>query len=168
MITERNKLPAERQSITKKITITHTVENTDGLVDLLQEKLARLKEAATNETNIKDTAQKILAEPELVPPISETIKIYVQIGLYPETGLPGEIFLKADRQGSTLSGMLDALSMAVSVGLQSGVPLSWFTSKMRNMQFEPAGATGDPEIKRASSVVDAVARYLDLKFPERE
>jgi ribonucleoside-diphosphate reductase alpha chain len=77
----------------------------------------------------------------------------------------GEVFLKADRMGSSISGLLDALSMAVSVGLQSGVPLRWFVDKLRNMQFEPSGTVvDDPDLKKATSVVDVVARWLGKRF----
>lgn len=92
------------------------------------------------------------------------VKLYVQVGLYPD-GRPGEIFLKADRVGSTLSGMLDALSMCMSVALQAGVPLSWFVEKMKNLQFEPAGPTSDPKVRYATSIVDGLARWLEYRFP---
>ena len=82
-------------------------------------------------------------------------------GSYPDNGL-GEIFLKASKQGSTLSGIMDAFSIAVSVGLQYGVPLEDYVSKFINMKFEPSGMTNDPDIRFASSIVDYVFRRLAL------
>ena len=75
---------------------------------------------------------------------------YITAGSYPDDGL-GEIFLKASKQGSTLSGIMDAFSIAVSVGLQYGVPLEDYASKFINMKFEPSGMTNDPDIRFASS-----------------
>jgi ribonucleoside-diphosphate reductase alpha chain len=86
---------------------------------------------------------------------------YVTAGSYPDDGL-GEIFLKASKQGSTLSGIMDAFSIAVSVGLQYGVPLQDYASKFINMKFEPSGMTNDPDIRFASSIVDYVFRRLAL------
>ncbi|MGH2681325.1 MAG: vitamin B12-dependent ribonucleotide reductase [Actinomycetota bacterium] len=86
---------------------------------------------------------------------------YITAGSYPDDGL-GEIFLKASKQGSTLSGIMDAFSIAVSVGLQYGVPLEDYASKFINMKFEPSGLTDDADIRFASSVVDYVFRRLAL------
>ena len=86
---------------------------------------------------------------------------YITSGSYPDDGL-GEIFLKASKQGSTLSGIMDAFSIAVSVGLQYGVPLEDYASKFINMKFEPSGMTDDPDIRFASSIVDYVFRRLAM------
>ena len=86
---------------------------------------------------------------------------YVTAGSYPDDGL-GEIFMKVSKQGSTLSGIMDAFSIAVSVGLQYGVPLEDYASKFINMKFEPSGMTNDPDIRFASSIVDYVFRRLAL------
>lgn len=96
----------------------------------------------------------------------ETVKVYIHVGLFPD-GRPGEIFLKADRMGSTISGLMDALSMAISVGLQSGVPIRWYIEKLRNLQFPPSGTTNDPSLKRVTSLPDALSRWLDTKFPSQ-
>jgi ribonucleoside-diphosphate reductase alpha chain len=82
---------------------------------------------------------------------------------YPDDGL-GEVFLKMSKQGSTLAGVMDAFSIAISVGLQYGVPLETYVSKFTNMRFEPAGMTDDPDLRMASSVVDYVFRRLALDF----
>lgn len=82
---------------------------------------------------------------------------------YPDDGL-GEVFLKMSKQGSTLAGMMDAFSIAVSVGLQYGVPLETYVSKFTNMRFEPAGLTDDPDVRMAQSIVDYIFRRLALDF----
>ena len=88
---------------------------------------------------------------------------YITAGSYPDDGL-GEIFLKTSKQGSTLSGVMDAFAIAVSIGLQYGVPLETFASKFINMKFEPSGMTNDPDIRFASSIVDYVFRRLALDY----
>ncbi len=86
---------------------------------------------------------------------------YIIAGSYPDDGL-GEIFLKTSKQGSTLSGVMDAFSIAISIGLQYGVPLETFVAKFTNMKFEPSGMTNDPDIRFASSLLDYVFRRLAL------
>jgi ribonucleoside-diphosphate reductase alpha chain len=92
---------------------------------------------------------------------------YITAGSYPDDGL-GEVFLKTSKQGSTLSGVVDAFSIAVSIGLQYGVPLETYVSKFINMKFEPSGLTNDPDIRFASSLLDYVFRRLALDhLPEQ-
>ncbi|MCK7626157.1 vitamin B12-dependent ribonucleotide reductase [Streptomyces sp. RS10V-4] len=88
---------------------------------------------------------------------------YMTANSYPDDGL-GEVFLKMSKQGSTLAGMMDAFSIAVSVGLQYGVPLETYVSKFVNMRFEPAGMTDDPDVRMAQSIVDYIFRRLALDF----
>ncbi len=88
---------------------------------------------------------------------------YITAGEYPGDGI-GEIFLKVSKQGSTLSGVMDAFAIAVSLGLQYGVPLEAFAGKFVNMRFEPSGITNDPDIRFASSIVDYVFRRLALEY----
>ena len=77
-----------------------------------------------------------------------------------DTGQLGEIFLKLGKQGSTLAGVMDAFSIAVSVGLQYGVPLETFVKKFSYMRFEPEGITGNPEIPFAKSMPDYIMRWV--------
>ncbi|MDP9185580.1 MAG: vitamin B12-dependent ribonucleotide reductase, partial [Actinomycetota bacterium] len=86
---------------------------------------------------------------------------YITAGSYPDDGL-GEIFLKTSKQGSTLAGVMDAFAIAVSLGLQYGVPLEAYVSKFINTKFEPSGITNDSDIRFASSMVDYVFRRLAL------
>ena len=84
---------------------------------------------------------------------------HLTAGLYPDQQL-GEIFLRLGKQGSTLSGVMDAFSIAVSIGLQYGVPLPTYVEKFTNLRFEPAGMTDDPEIRMAQSMMDYIFRRL--------
>jgi ribonucleoside-diphosphate reductase alpha chain len=86
---------------------------------------------------------------------------YMTASEYPDDGV-GEVFLKLGKQGSTLAGVMDAFSVAISVGLQYGIPLESYVAKFTNMRFEPAGMTDDPDIRIASSVIDYIFRRLAL------
>nr|MBA3464366.1 vitamin B12-dependent ribonucleotide reductase [Deltaproteobacteria bacterium] len=86
---------------------------------------------------------------------------YMTASSYPDDGL-GEVFLKMSKQGSTLSGLMDAFSIAISIALQYGVPLETYVSKFTNMRFDPAGMTDDPDVRLAQSVMDYIFRRLAL------
>ena len=88
---------------------------------------------------------------------------YITSGAY-EDGRLGEVFLKLGKQGSTLAGVMDAFSIAVSIGLQYGVPLESFVQKFTNLKFEPAGMTDDPDIRIAQSFMDYIFRRLALDY----
>jgi ribonucleoside-diphosphate reductase alpha chain len=81
-----------------------------------------------------------------------------------ETGELGEVFLKLGKQGSTLAGVMDAFSIAISIALQYGVPLEAFVTKFTNMRFEPAGMTDDADIRMAQSMMDYIFRRLALDY----
>jgi ribonucleoside-diphosphate reductase alpha chain len=81
-----------------------------------------------------------------------------------DDGELGEIFLKLGKQGSTLAGVMDAFSIAVSIGLQYGVPLETYVQKFTNLRFEPAGLTDDPDVRMAQSIMDYVFRRLALDY----
>jgi len=95
------------------------------------------------------------------------IEGYLTAGSYPDDGL-GEIFVKVSKQGSTMSGVMDAFAIAVSVGLQYGVPLEALVSKFVNMIFEPNGMTDDKDIRIAQSLVDYLARRLAIDYLDVE
>jgi ribonucleoside-diphosphate reductase alpha chain len=95
---------------------------------------------------------------------------YMTAGSY-ENGELGEVFLKLGKQGSTLAGVMDAFSIAISIALQYGVPLDAFVNKFVNMRFEPAGMTDDPDIRIAQSMMDYIFRRLaldHLTYEQRE
>ena len=89
---------------------------------------------------------------------------YLHIGLYPDTQLPGEIFITMAKQGSTVSGMMDAFATAISLALQYGVPLEDLCAKFSHMRFEPAGFTNNQQVPIAKSIMDYIFRYLSIKF----
>ena len=88
---------------------------------------------------------------------------YMTAGAYADGAL-GEVFLKLGKQGSTLAGVMDAFSIAVSIGLQYGVPLETFVEKFTNLRFEPAGMTDDADIRMAQSMMDYIFRRLALDY----
>jgi ribonucleoside-diphosphate reductase alpha chain len=92
---------------------------------------------------------------------------YLTVGKY-EDGTPGEIFIKMAKEGSTLSGIMDAFALSVSIALQYGVPLRAIVDKFVNSRFEPSGYTGNPEIRYAKSIVDYLGRWLGGKFISRD
>ncbi|MGB3827775.1 MAG: vitamin B12-dependent ribonucleotide reductase [Ornithinimicrobium sp.] len=92
---------------------------------------------------------------------------YLTAGTY-DDGQLGELFLKFGKQGSTLAGVMDAFSIAVSVGLQYGVPLETFVEKFTNLRFEPAGMTDDPDVRMSQSLMDYVFRRLALDYMDFE
>jgi len=95
------------------------------------------------------------------------IEGYLSAGSYPDDGL-GEIFVKVSKQGSTLSGVMDAFAIAVSLGLQYGVPLEVYVAKFSNTIFEPNGITDDPDIRITQSLVDYIARRLAIDYLDVE
>jgi ribonucleoside-diphosphate reductase alpha chain len=90
-------------------------------------------------------------------------KGFATIGEY-EDGRPGEVFLTVSKQGSTLSGIMDAFAKSISYGLQYGVPLRAFVEAFTNMRFEPAGMTDDPDIRFATSIMDYLFRRLAIEY----
>jgi ribonucleoside-diphosphate reductase alpha chain len=94
-------------------------------------------------------------------------KGFVTVGEY-EDGRPGEVFLKVAKQGSTLAGIMDALSISLSYGLQYGVPLRAYVEAFANTRFEPAGMTDDPDLRIASSLLDYIFRRLAIDYLTKE
>jgi ribonucleoside-diphosphate reductase alpha chain len=88
---------------------------------------------------------------------------YVTVGLF-EDGTPGEIFVTISKEGSTIRGLMDSVAMLTSYALQYGVPLRTLVDKFKGVHFEPAGFTAHPEIPQASSLVDYIFRWLELRF----
>ncbi|MEV4702636.1 vitamin B12-dependent ribonucleotide reductase [Actinoplanes sp. NPDC049316] len=137
------------------------------------------KAAAETETPAEAQVEKVVEKVVEYRPVrkrlpkkrpSETVSFsvggaegYLTASSYPDDGL-GEVFLKMSKQGSTLAGVMDAFSVAISIGLQYGVPLETYVSKFTNMRFEPAGMTDDPDVRMAASVMDYIFRRLALDF----
>ncbi len=93
---------------------------------------------------------------------------YMTIGLYPETKQPGELFLVAAKEGSTISGLLDTIATLVSMCLQSGMPLKTLVRKFKDTSFAPAGFTNTADIPVAKSIPDYIFRYLGTRFLNQE
>jgi ribonucleoside-diphosphate reductase alpha chain len=134
----------------------------------LAEKVAELEHALQHQTTVvvKQPIRERLPRRRL----SKTFKFrvadcegYVTVGEY-DDGRPGEVFMKVSKQGSTLSGIMDAFAISVSIGLQHGVPLATLVGKYTNMRFEPAGMTDDPELRIASSLLDYIFRRLAVEY----
>jgi ribonucleoside-diphosphate reductase alpha chain len=136
-------------STTKKAEAPAPAQIVEGLVALppspVREKLPRRRQSRTFEFRVADC------------------KGFVTVGEY-EDGRPGELFIRVSKQGSTLAGIMDAFAIAISHGLQYGVPLRAFVEPFTNMRFEPAGITDDPDIRFASSIMDYLFRRLALEY----
>jgi ribonucleoside-diphosphate reductase alpha chain len=89
---------------------------------------------------------------------------YMTVGMYPDTKTPGEVFLLAAKEGSTISGLLDTIATLVSMCLQSGMPLKTLVRKFKDTSFAPAGFTNNADIPMAKSITDYVFRYLGMRF----
>jgi ribonucleoside-diphosphate reductase alpha chain len=121
-----------------------------------------------------DTPELIVAKPQrrVMPierqEIGRKFKVgeyegYIHVGLFPE-GDPGDIFVDIAKEGTTLAGLMNAFMIAVSVGIQYGVPLDVFVSKFAHMRFEPSGLTNDPDIRVAKSIPDYIFRWMGKRF----
>jgi ribonucleoside-diphosphate reductase alpha chain len=88
---------------------------------------------------------------------------YITVGLYPNQQ-PGEIFIKMAKEGSTVSGLMDAFATSISIALQHGVPLKVLCEKFAHTRFEPSGWTGNEQIGYAKSLMDYIFRWLNLRF----
>jgi ribonucleoside-diphosphate reductase alpha chain len=88
---------------------------------------------------------------------------YLTVGFYPDTKQPGETFLTTAKEGSTISGLLNTIATFISISLQSGVPLKTLVKKFKDVRFEPAGFTNNPDIPVAKSIIDYVFRYLGMR-----
>jgi len=131
-------------------------------------KIASSAVADNSLLEITDTGMVRRKLPKKRPSLTMSFRVgdakgYLTTGEYPDDGL-GEIFLRLGKQGSTLSGLIDAFAISVSIGLQYGVPLEAFVAKFMNMRFEPSGMTDDPEIRIATSVIDYLARKLAIDY----
>src|SRR5437868_3997797 len=88
---------------------------------------------------------------------------YLTVGLY-EDGTPGELFVTMAKEGSTISGLMDAFATQTSYALQFGVPLKFMIDKFSHMRFEPSGFTKNREIPIAKSIVDYIFRWMASHF----
>ena len=92
---------------------------------------------------------------------------YLTVGVY-DDGSPGEIFVRMAKEGSTISGLMDSIATLVSLSLQHGVPLDVLCAKFSHTRFEPSGWSGNPKIGYATSLMDYLFRWMELKFLKKE
>jgi len=92
---------------------------------------------------------------------------YLTVGLF-DDGSPGEVFITISKEGSTIRGLMDSLAVMTSLALQYGVPIENLAAKFKNVRFEPYGFTSNPEIPQASSLVDYMFRWLELRFAKKQ
>lgn len=90
---------------------------------------------------------------------------YMTVGLFDDSR-PGELFLTMAKEGSTIGGLMDTIGILTSLALQHGVPVETLARKFEHVRFEPSGWTRDPTIRRASSVIDYIFRWLGMQFSE--
>lgn len=137
-----------------------------GVASEASEMSAGAPAPAPQRQRLPDTRNAVTRKLTLIASQDETpveIDVYVTVGLY-DDGRPGEVFVKIGKQGETLGGFADAVALCMSIGLQHGVPLAAFTSKLRHLRFQPAGRTADPAQRSATSLLDLVAGWLDRQF----
>jgi len=114
----------------------------------------------------------MVASRQTLPPVRDSVthkfqimghEGYLTIGLF-DTSMPGEVFIKMSKEGSTLSGLIQAYCRAFSLALQYGLPLDEAVRRFKGMRFEPMGTTSNPDIPEAMSIIDYVARYIELHY----
>ncbi len=112
--------------------------------------------------------ERVISEDEEGRPVIKNVDVkgYITVGLY-DDGNPGEIFLSIGKQGGPYA-VYDSLMTVLSVGLQYGIPLSVFVNKFKHTQFEPAGITKNESIPMAKSILDYVARWLEMSFQKED
>ena len=91
---------------------------------------------------------------------------YIHVGVF-DDGSPGDIFVDIAKDGTTLQGLMNSLMIAVSMGLQYGVPPEVYVSKLSHLRFEPSGPTNDADIRAAKSIPDYIFRWFGKKFLRR-
>ena len=91
------------------------------------------------------------------------LECYLIVGLYPD-GMPGELYVYSSKTGSTLRGLVDGFATMASIALQYGVPLTDLVEKFKNSRFEPMGYTPNDDIPYATSIIDYIFQWLELKF----
>jgi len=147
------------------------VNSEDGCLFRAQniEKLAvnddRALEVAKEPTRVRmpDDRDSIVHKVTIKSYSSPPIDLYITVGKYPD-GRPGEVFLKMGKEGSTMSGMCRAWTVMVSLALQSGIPLAHIIRKFKGWTFEPYGPTSNPAVPECTSVMDYIARWLEVTF----
>lgn len=115
---------------------------------------------------LPDTRDSITHKATIIDDYGGETDVYFTVGLYAD-GTPGELFISVGKQGSTLKGVVDSFAIALSMGLQYGVPLDSIIRKFKTAYFEPSGRIqSDSGIETCKSIVDYLAHWLELRFPQ--
>jgi ribonucleoside-diphosphate reductase alpha chain len=146
---------------------TKLIEEQLQLIDQLKEQIADLQEQNQAHRRKLPDERQALTHKFKITTKEQEMKVYLTCGCYPDGSL-GEIFIKSDKEGSTVSGLLDGIATLTSFALQHGVPLASLVQKFKRTAFEPHGWTGNPEIQYAASVMDYIFRYLELRFGNKQ
>lgn len=152
---------------TQPVTVTRKVKEVDSIGTETTKELTR---EIVREVIVQQPVRKKL--PDERKAITHKFSIsghegYLTVGLY-DNGQPGEIFIKMSKEGSSVSGMMDSFSTAISIALQYGVPMKTLVKKFVHMRFEPSGFTSHPNIRFAKSMMDYIFRWMALKFLTQE
>ena len=154
------------------------VEDDDEAAEILetgtpQEKAAVLAEKVVEKIIVKEVAQGREKMPERRRGYTQKAivgghKVYLRTGEYSDGSL-GEIFIDMHKEGAGFRAMMNNFAIAVSVGLQYGVPLEEFVDAFTFTKFEPAGMVqGNDSIKNATSILDYIFRELAVSYLDRE
>ena len=166
----------EKLEVTAKQVIAATAAFQNALEEIAKAAAVPVLAPAAAVEPVKDPAQDLNGPPRAIrhrlpeerASITHKFSIaghegYITVGLYP-TGQPGEIFIKMAKEGSTVSGLMDAFATSISLALQHGVPLKVLCEKFAHTRFEPSGWTGNEQIGYAKSLMDYIFRWLNLRF----
>ena len=175
--------PLSNKSDKKKKDATATEEtaaNTSAIVDMSQLTVDELLDEvnkrvqASPDTELKRQLSRIVERKQL--PFKRhgyTFKakvggqaLFLRTGEYSD-GTLGEIFIDMAKEGATMRSLLNSFAIAISVGLQYGVPLDEYVDKFIFTRFEPSGIVEHPNIKTATSVLDYVFRLLGYEYLDR-
>jgi ribonucleoside-diphosphate reductase alpha chain len=167
---------SEKLEVTAKQVIAAAASFQKALDEIAKAALVPLLKPAPDLESAREPAQDLNAPPRAVrhrlpderASVTHKFSIaghegYITVGLYP-TGQPGEIFIKMAKEGSTVSGLMDAFATSISLALQHGVPLRVLCEKFAHTRFEPSGWTGNEQIGYAKSLMDYIFRWLNLRF----
>ena len=166
----------EKLEVTAKQVIAATAAFQNALEEIAKAAAVPVLAPAAAVEPVKDPAQDLNGPPRAIrhrlpeerASITHKFSIaghegYITVGLYP-TGQPGEIFIKMAKEGSTVSGLMDAFATSISLALQHGVPLKVLCEKFAHTRFEPSGWTGNEQIGYAKSIMDYLFRWMQLRF----
>ncbi len=145
-------LSSNKKENKKEDLTAHTAETAEQITEQLVAMTPKVRREVPRIRNSKTMEFKVAGS-----------KGFITVGEF-EDGTPAELWLKIAKQGSTLAGVMDALAISVSYGLQYGVPLKSYVHALTNMSFAPAGMTDDPEIKTATSIVDYIFKRLAKQY----